>query len=118
MVSKILMNKQCFIYVIGIENGHQKIGISSNPTKRLKTLQTSNSNKLILHYTTVIESREKALIIESLIHRNLTHKRLSGEWFDITKEVAIGMVDYAIIMYNDLPVKELRHNKRNNLFIR
>jgi predicted GIY-YIG superfamily endonuclease len=112
------MMGQCYIYVIGIENGHQKIGISANPNKRLKTLQTSNANKLILNYTIQVESREKALIIESLIHKQLKYNRLSGEWFDITKETAIGTVDYAIIMYDSLPVSELKHNKRNGLFIR
>lgn len=70
------------IYVIeeGL-NGQIKIGTSSNPTKRLKSLQGGNSKRL-----KIIMAFEGGRSLENKIHKDLLKHRDSnrkdGEWFD------------------------------------
>lgn len=71
-----------FIYAIGNEH-QQKIGVSNDPSQRLKTLQTSNGDKLSIHY--VFEVPDKlAFKFEKHIHRENNHKRKKGEWFEMS----------------------------------
>lgn len=69
------------IYLIESNDGFYKIGVSKEPNKRLKTLQTGNLNKLIIKQT--FES-EFAYKIEKALHRS--YNRISGEWFELSKE--------------------------------
>lgn len=64
-----------------------KIGFSKNPKRRLKQLQTSNSNMLILlGYLNGNKETEK------FYHKLFGKYRLSGEWFHLDKDNVI--VDY------------------------
>ena len=70
-----------FVYLIqSLEEGYYKIGVSKNPNKRLKQLQTGNSSQLKL-----IESypSEYAHKIEKTIHNFLSYAKKEGEWFDM-----------------------------------
>ena len=70
-----------FVYLIrSLEEGYFKIGVSKNPKKRLKQLQTGNSSELELlgEY-----SSEYAHKIEKTLHNMHTHSKKEGEWFDI-----------------------------------
>jgi hypothetical protein len=61
-----------------------KIGISTNPTKRLKDLKHASgicSLKLISTHG-LINSKE----IESVIHRKFYQKNVIGEWFDLESD--------------------------------
>jgi hypothetical protein len=62
-----------------------KIGISENPLKRLKQLQTGNSARLHLIKVFPVEN---ARAIEKRLHRLLMFHRCSpsGEWFYLTSE--------------------------------
>lgn len=87
-----------FIYVIGNKSNRQKIGFSKDVNKRLKTLQTGNSEELLLHhYIQVPEDRVR--ILEKKIHQELSYKRLKGEWFDMTAEEAKLFLDFTIIRW-------------------
>lgn len=70
------------IYLIrSKENGYYKIGISKNPQKRLKQLQTGNASELeIIH----LYKTEYASKIEKTLHNLYSHNRLEGEWFDLS----------------------------------
>jgi hypothetical protein len=68
------------IYII--TNGvHYKIGHSSEPTARLKWLQTGNSAKLAL-----IHFMKGGRRLESILHERYASKRLASEWFALTQE--------------------------------
>lgn len=95
-----------FLYVIGPEIGHQKIGISKNVEKRLKSLQTGNSNKLFIHHTEEVSDCQVRLI-EKKIHKELNYIKKTGEWFEMTKEDAIAFLQFFIIRYGDDPT--LKH---------
>src|SRR5947209_6314715 len=53
-----------------------KIGYSTNPQKRLKTLQNSNQNKLVLLYAMHGEYEQ-----ESELHRRFEKYKMGQEWF-------------------------------------
>ncbi|MFW6246585.1 MAG: GIY-YIG nuclease family protein [bacterium] len=71
-----------YVYLIqSLENSCYKIGISKNPYKRVKQLQTGNSSKLKL-----IECypSHHANIIEKTLQRRYNNLRKQGEWFDLS----------------------------------
>lgn len=91
-----------FIYIIGNKNQDQiasdnnsaegggkilvKVGVSKNPEKRVKQLQTGNSDSLSLLFTEEFEcSRKNLLQIEHKLHLGLAHicSKKTGEWFEI-----------------------------------
>jgi predicted GIY-YIG superfamily endonuclease len=95
------------IYVIGPENGPFKIGYSDDPQRRLSNIQTGQAVEVKLFYSEQAESGV-AKIIEKLIHRNLAHKRIRGEWFSVTLSEAIDEVKFAFIRYegeDNLPLQ-------------
>jgi predicted GIY-YIG superfamily endonuclease len=87
-----------FIYVIGNNDNKQKIGFAKNVHTRLKTLQTGNPDKLILHhYVKIPENRVR--ILEKKIHNELSYKRLTGEWFNMSAQEAKNFLDFAVIRW-------------------
>jgi hypothetical protein len=96
-----------YIYIIGSDNPPYKIGISKNPERRLKNLQTGHPYKLKIWELRKTESK-KTKLLESVIHKHLDSYRMSGEWFDISLEQAILQVDFALIRYEDDPLLEFR----------
>lgn len=85
-----------FIYAIGTED-RQKIGFSKDPNTRLNTLQTSNSDQLQIHY--VFEVEDKVVRkFERHIHKENSHKRLKGEWFNMSKEEVVNLLSFYEIM--------------------
>ncbi|QYB17692.1 hypothetical protein PV-S19_0328 [Pacmanvirus S19] len=57
-----------------------KIGISKNPQKRLKQLQTGNPNKLIIYH--MFESEDYKLL-ERTMHNICKDLKIIGEWFEL-----------------------------------
>lgn len=82
-----------FIYAIGTLNTQQKIGYSKNPDQRLKTLQTANAEPLHIHYAFQVDE-SIAASVEKYLHRQYNHKRIKGEWFEMTPEEIIGQMQY------------------------
>jgi len=76
------MKRKGFLYLIRDEfTGYIKIGISLNPNKRIKQLQTGNSHELSLIYTIQTEYYIK---LELILHRHYKHLNIINEWFDLT----------------------------------
>lgn len=101
-----------YIYIIGSENPPYKIGISKNPERRLKNIQTGHPHKLqILELRETDSKRTK--LLESVIHKHLDQYRMKGEWFNISLEQAILHLDFALIRYEDDPL--LEHLVKNKL---
>ncbi len=74
------------VYVYIIENTHlhdTKIGISNNPEKRIKQLQTGSSRPLIIRYAIRFNNRDEAIKVENALHKKYSRYKLIGEWFDI-----------------------------------
>lgn len=72
-----------FIQEAGFLEGAVKIGVSYNPERRLKILQTGNPRPLRI--IALIEGGGKAA--EADLHKRFANDRMEGEWFQWTPEL-------------------------------
>lgn len=100
-----------FIYVIceSLDPTSSKIGISKNPDRRVRQLQTGHPLPLVVFHREEIAD-EKVRGLERLIHRLLAHHRMKGEWFALPPEAAVQEVRHALIRYGDEEDVQLRLN--------
>lgn len=76
-----------FVYLIGEENNENRYKIGSTRcksiNKRLKQLQTGNSNKLLIenYYET-----DKPFKLETMLHNRFKDVNVIGEWFEISED--------------------------------
>ena len=89
-----------YIYVIGSDNPPYKVGISRDPAKRLKSLQTGHPFPLQLHFTKATDIC-KTKLLETVIHRHIKFHRTHGEWFNINLTDLKLQVDFVMIRYAD-----------------
>ncbi len=89
-----------FLYVISSKENPVKIGYSIKPEQRIKNLQTGSVEKLKIQYQKAV-NETVGKKIERIIHANNSHKRISGEWFNMTIEEAKNEIEFAIIRYSD-----------------
>lgn len=78
--------KKDYLYIIGNDKGYIKVGVSNNPERRVKQLQTGNEHKLTLLFTEEFECDRKHLLhIEKAVHKALRgmSTKCIGEWFCI-----------------------------------
>lgn len=87
-----------YIYVIGGNEKPYKIGITNNPARRLKNLQTGHPSKLKIHHIEPVPDNQVRLI-EQTIHQTIKYRKTHGEWFDIELEDAIAEVKHARIRH-------------------
>lgn len=83
-----LNQKRIQLYLM--QNGDfLKVGISDNPTRRIKDMQTGNPIEITLLQSKVFGSRSKAEQAESRVHNKLKALGLHvrGEWFNKCDEV-------------------------------
>jgi hypothetical protein len=110
--SLISIRMLSYIYIIGSDKPPYKIGISRNPERRLKNIQTGHPHKLQIWELRETDSKRTKLL-ESVIHKHLVNYRMTGEWFNIPLEEAKHHVDFALIRYEDDPL--LEHLVKNKL---
>lgn len=80
-----------YIYLIqSLESSYYKIGISQNPTLRLKQLSTGNASELRL---IVMYQSEFASIIEKTLQRKYLVNKKNGEWFDLSIKIEVDFVN-------------------------
>lgn len=95
-----------YVYLIrNEETGNYKIGVSVNPRKRIKQLQTGSGEELQL-----IESFRSRYPrrIENALHQKYRHLRRSGEWFYLSIEDEVSFIDYCeMIEKNIKKLKEM-----------
>lgn len=71
-----------YIYLIkNSEESYYKIGVSKDPKKRIKELNTGNSAKLLL--VDMFET-DYAYKIEGTLHRKYSYLKKHLEWFDLS----------------------------------
>lgn len=83
------------VYLLGefCDAGRFKIGITKNSVeKRIKELQTGNSNEIFLVNKYETENYRK---VEGMLHRTFGTTRAIGEWFDLTHEQVISFTKEA-----------------------
>lgn len=92
-----------YIYVIGGDAPPYKIGISKDPQRRLKSLQTGHPYPLKIHH---IEETDISMtkLLETTIHRHLKLHKTKGEWFDVSLENLLLDLRYVIMRYGEDPI--------------
>ena len=79
-----------FIYLISSEEKNKyKIGVSLNPTKRIKQLQTGCGEKLTLINTYECNYPYK---VEKALHFTYEYLKSQGEWYKLTLEDEINFI--------------------------
>ncbi len=73
-----------FVYVME-RAGHLKIGLSTDPEKRLRQIQTASPEPIALIATRQFANRLTAAAAERLLHKRFARKRHVGEWFNAEK---------------------------------
>lgn len=74
----------CVYLIADYNNEVYKIGVSRNcASKRMKQLQTGNSNELTLLYT---HKTEYPYRLESILHNRFKFKQIHNEWFALDNE--------------------------------
>lgn len=92
---------------MSLEEGYYKIGVSKNPKKRLKQLQTASSSKLTLINKYKSNRYSK---IEKTLHRLYNHGSKIGEWFDLDIVEANKFKEYCKTIDNNLLMLENNNN--------
>jgi Meiotically up-regulated gene 113 len=92
-----------YIYIIGNAIDKQKIGFTNDVVTRLKTLQTGNPDHLTIHHFEEVPA-SRVRLLERKIHKELNHKRIKGEWFNISPNEAKLSLQHAIIRWLDDPL--------------
>lgn len=86
---------QAYVYVIGADDGPQKIGVANDPKGRLSIFQVGNPTTLVISAAEPV-TREQAFAVEHYAHQLLKERRVRGEWFDVSPIEAIDAVRLAI----------------------
>ena len=73
-----------YVYLISdINNYTYKIGISNNPEKRLRTLQTGNDRILKIIHKVFCENYND---VETALHNKYSFLKVNGEWFELSEQ--------------------------------
>lgn len=88
-----------YLYVIGTnDTSPVKIGFSKKPERRLKQLQTSCAEPLVLYHKEELLA-EAIREYERVIHRELGHLKMTGEWFKLSPQEATLQVKHLRIYF-------------------
>lgn len=90
------MSRPIFVYVIGVESGPVKVGISNAPRARLSSIQTGCPYPLSLLHEQAFSSRDEAAREERIFHDVHRDVRLVGEWFDMPADLAIESIETGV----------------------
>jgi hypothetical protein len=90
---------ESYVYILAASaHGPVKIGFSKHPELRLRQLQTGHAEALTLYHK---EPISQPRLLEKAIHAANRHRRVNGEWFDLTVEEGVLEVRHAVIRYSD-----------------
>jgi len=83
---------KCYVYLISCGDNNvrpTKVGVSDDPYKRIKELQTGNPRQLKIEFIIECSDREHAFHLEKTIHEVLFKRHLRGEWFSMSGHKAL-----------------------------
>lgn len=88
-----------------------KIGVSKDPKKRAKELQTGNSEiiEVVAEFPT-----EKAYLIETILHNRYSYLNEHGEWYNLSLKEEVEFIETCRKMEENI----LFLIKQNNAFIK
>jgi hypothetical protein len=93
-----------YLYIMGSDRGGPlKIGIAKDPAARRAELQTGAAYWLELYWVYPCPGGK---ILEPIMHRLLARYRLSGEWFRVPVETAMGALWIAAQSDGSVPTAE------------
>lgn len=72
-----------YVYVIRGSENRTKIGIATHLERRVRDLQRASSDHLKVVASVRLDNPRQ---VEKLLHRRYRHKRLHGEWFDLSDD--------------------------------
>jgi hypothetical protein len=75
------------VYVISAAQG-VKVGVATQPRKRLQELQVGSGERLALVADRVFPTRVEAFAAEKKVHECLAQFRTVGEWFAVSTQTA------------------------------
>jgi predicted GIY-YIG superfamily endonuclease len=81
-----------YLYLIAAGSHHVKIGISDNPSARLRELQTAHYERLQLTCTVECKDRTSAFALEKALHKWYAECRSSNEWFEIDPQSVLDQI--------------------------
>lgn len=84
------MTKDRYVYVLSSSFGYQKIGWSTDPFRRQRTLSGASPVPLTLTYAI---PHANACHVERQVHLALCADRLNGEWFRVSLEQAVAEIN-------------------------
>ena len=74
--------KRQYVYIIkNMDSNNIKVGVATDPYKRLAQLQTGSDSDLALIYTSYLCSN--AFQVETKVHSRFEDKHVRGEWFKV-----------------------------------
>jgi len=94
-VSGNTVSARAYVYAISAGADVVKIGKAKNPGNRLKELQTSHHQPLVLLYSLECAAGEVAAV-EREAHYLLRRHRLEGEWFKVDGDYAMRAICQAL----------------------
>lgn len=82
----------CSYFIVDETNGRVKIGKSTDPTKRLRELQTANASPLKLRLSLPngsegVFGEPPGSWTENALHIRFSSHHIRGEWFWLAKEI-------------------------------
>lgn len=81
-----------YVYLIeDEENNRYKIGVTKNLKKRLRNLQTGNSNQIKVKY---IYETEFPFRIEQMLHNKFSEYNELNEWYNLPKQIVDNFDEY------------------------
>lgn len=89
-----------FVYVIGTGKGPVKIGYARDPEDRMAKLQIGTPERLILFRKV---PHQRAQVVERKVHKRLKQHRQAGEWFYVSIDLAIEVVDEEAAALPEMP---------------
>lgn len=90
-----------YVYVLKSDSGHYKIGKTANPEDRIKTFGVKLPMEV--EYLVLIQSHNYHQL-EARFHQQFKHKRVNGEWFNLSTADLIYLQLYP---GNTIPIKEV-----------
>ena len=94
-----------YIYLISNNLNQYKIGISKNPKRRIKELQTGNDSNLFI--VSQYKSEKYYKKIETALHNTYKYCNLLNEWFELSIEEAMGFIKECEKIENVISFMEL-----------
>lgn len=104
---------ECSVYVIGfdLDKAPSKVGIASDPLKRMASLQTAHYQKLVMAGWWNCPDRDMARYLERAFHEVQHRERLSGEWFDLSPKACMILLMFglgaALDVHTDMSQQEI-----------